>query len=183
MSEPRRKSVPNGNMDPDLVIRIHAHAILSSPNFRKTAGFVQHGTTSCQQHCLAVARLSLRLAGRLRLRHDPASLVRGALLHDFFLYDWHLPQASRGLHGYTHPGTALANAEREFPLNAVERDIILRHMFPLTIVPPRRVEAWLVCIADKLCSIGEILKARQPRTRKVRCLAESASCARYSASP
>lgn len=152
-----------GKKDPDHLIRTHALSILDSPNFQKTNGFVQHGTTSCQMHCLAVARLSLRLAERFRLRHNPGSLIRGALLHDFFLYDWHVPQASKGLHGYTHPRAALTNAETEFDLNAVERDIILRHMFPLTIVPPRHIESWLVCIADKICSLEEIFRLRPDR--------------------
>ena len=178
MPEFRQKTDPKRNMDPDLLIRTHAVSILASPNFQKIADFVQHGTTSCQAHCLAVARMSLRLAARLPLRHDPASLVRGALLHDFFLYDWHIPQASPGLHGYTHPGTALANAEAEFALNRVERDIIRRHMFPLTIVPPRHVESWLVCIADKLCSLGEIFQPR--RAGRVK---EAAACGRRSLTP
>ena len=149
----------NGAMaDPDLLIRMHASPILHSGNFERTETFVQHGTTSCRSHCIAVARLSLALAGWFRVRHDPASLIRGALLHDFFLYDWHEKQPATGLHGYTHPRRALENASLEFEVNAVERDIILRHMFPLTLIPPRRTESWLVCLADKICSVAEILR-------------------------
>ena len=49
----------------------------------------QHGSTSVYQHSINVAYLSLWLAGRLPLRTDRGALVRGALLHDYFLYDWH----------------------------------------------------------------------------------------------
>ena len=49
----------------------------------------QHGSTSVYQHSINVAYLSLWLAGRLPLRTDRRALVRGALLHDYFLYDWH----------------------------------------------------------------------------------------------
>ena len=30
-------------------------------------------------------------------------------------------------------------------------------MFPLTFVPPMRREAWLVCLADKICATKETL--------------------------
>lgn len=81
--------------------------------------------------------------------------VRGALLHDYFLYDWHQPHKEYGLHGFTHPSTALRNAVQDFDLNAVERNIIARHMFPLVPIPPRYRESVIVCLADKFCSLNE----------------------------
>ena len=61
---------------------------------------IQHGDTTVLLHCLAVAYFSLRLAKLLRLKCDQRSLVRGALLHDYFLYDWHVPDPSHRLHGF-----------------------------------------------------------------------------------
>ena len=84
----------------------------------------QHGSTSVYQHSINVAYLSLWLAGRLPLRTDRRALVRGALLHDYFLYDWHIPDKSRPMHGRYHPGAALKNAELDFDLGDRERDII-----------------------------------------------------------
>ena len=52
------------------------------------------------------------------------SLVRGALLHDYFLYDWHIPDESHKWHGVTHAGDALKNARRDFELNEIEQDMI-----------------------------------------------------------
>ncbi|MEG2204778.1 MAG: hypothetical protein RRY21_06425, partial [Oscillospiraceae bacterium] len=95
---------------------------------------------------------------RCRLR----SLLIGALLHDYFLYDWHRYDPVRGpFHGFAHPGRALANAARDYPLDVVEREIIARHMFPLTPAPPCCREAALVCLADKLCSVLEVV-SRDP---------------------
>ena len=122
--------------------------------------YIQHGDTSCLRHCVAVAYLSFLLSRRLRLRCDARSLIRGAMLHDFFLYDWHEKDAGHSLHGFTHPATALRNAQRFLALNPTERDIIRRHMWPLTPVPPHCREAWLVCLADKICSVRETLRLR-----------------------
>ena len=122
--------------------------------------YVQHGDTSCLRHCVAVAYLSYRLSLRLGLRCDARSLVRGAMLHDFFLYDWHQKSSGHSFHGFTHPAAALHNAGRLLPLNPIEREIIRRHMWPLTPIPPRCREAWLVCLADKICSLRETARMR-----------------------
>lgn len=84
-------------------------------------------------------------------------MIRGALLHDYFLYDWHEKSDDHRLHGFTHPARALKNAEEIFDLSVVEKDIIKRHMFPLTPVPPAYRESYLVCLADKICSSYETL--------------------------
>ena len=122
--------------------------------------YIQHGDTSCLRHCVAVAYLAYRLSRRLCPRCDARSLIRGAMLHDFFLYDWHEKDAGHSLHGFTHPAAALRNAERFVALTPVERNIIRRHMWPLTPVPPLCREAWLVCLADKICSLRETARLR-----------------------
>lgn len=59
------------------------------------------------------------------------------------------------MHGFTHGGTAMRNAMRDFHLNRVERDSIENHMFPLTPIPPRYLEGYLVTIADKISATRE----------------------------
>lgn len=124
---------------------------------------IQHGTTSVFAHVLSVAKHSLMIAHFLETKFgvkiDYDSLVRGALLHDYFLYDWHdktVPGVK--IHGFTHPRAAMENAIRDFELNTKEQDIIRKHMFPLTLVPPRTRESAIVCIADKWCAIFETFK-------------------------
>ena len=137
-------------------------AILSAAAVCTQKNYMQHGTTSVYLHCLNVAYVSLRLALFFRLRLSYRALVRGALLHDYFLYDWHVPSETHRGHGFTHARTALHNASRDFTLDAVERDVIERHMFPLNPVPPRYRESVLVCLADKICAIGETLHLPAP---------------------
>ena len=124
-------------------------------HFKQTSSFVQHGNTSVMKHCISVAYVSLMIARKLHIKVDKKALVRGALLHDYFLYDWHEKRKGHHFHGFTHPGTALKNAEKEYELGDIERNIISRHMFPLTVVPPMCREAWLVCLADKYCAVKE----------------------------
>lgn len=122
--------------------------------------FRQHGHCSVYDHSLGVASLALRIARRLPLHFDEASMVRGALLHDYFLYDWHIPERGRPLHGFYHPKAALDNARRDYGINDTEADIIRHHMFPLTLSPPRTREGLVVCLADKICALKETLRRK-----------------------
>ena len=131
--------------------------VLASGRVRQMDNYTQHGTTSTLDHVIAVAATSLRLSRGLLLKVDEQALVRGAILHDYFLYDWHdSTQAPDRWHGFTHPGHALRNAEADFPdLTPIERDVISHHMFPFTPLPPHTKEGWLVCLADKACTVRE----------------------------
>lgn len=147
-------------------VELAARALESQGRFGLTRGFIQHGDVSVHAHVLSVSRVSIAMAdflGRAGVRVDRASLIRGALLHDYFLYDWHDPDPSHRLHGFTHPFAALARAEEDFELTARERNIIARHMFPLVPVPPTCREAWIVCLADKACALHETIAGRLPK--------------------
>ncbi len=122
--------------------------------------FMQHGDTTVRTHCLHVAQTAFYLAVRFRLKVDEEALIRGALLHDYFLYDWHEQSLANTIHGYTHPGYALHEAEKDFELTETERDMIIHHMFPLTLVPPFTPEGWILVIADKICALGETIGDR-----------------------
>lgn len=146
--------------DVDILVQA-ANVLLHSPEVRRMNTFLQHGKTSCLQHSLAVAYVSLCLRQRFRWHVDRVSLIRGALLHDFFLYDWHEKNAGHRFHGWTHPAAALRNAAQRFRLNATEQNIIASHMWPFTLRRlPRSREAILVNLSDKICSTREIFQAR-----------------------
>ena len=148
-------------MSDDLrLLRLYGGDILASPGLRLQRRHRQHGKVSVLQHSLSVALMCLKLSRALRLPVDERALVRGALLHDYFLYDWHEKDASHRWHGFTHPAKALANASRDFPLSPTERDMIAHHMFPLLPSPPRSRESALLCLADKLCALEETLRRR-----------------------
>ena len=131
--------------------------ILRSPTMDQERTIPQHGSTTCYDHSVAVTLCSIRLAQKWGWDVDWRSLVRGALLHDYFLYDWHEKDGGHRLHGFRHPAFALYNASKDFSLNRKEKNIIARHMFPLTVLPPRCLEAWIVCFVDKYCAFSETM--------------------------
>ena len=129
--------------------------LLSDERISKMDDFIQHGNTTTLTHCKAVAHMCGQIAYRYHIKVDVKSLARGALLHDYFLYDWHEKKLG-SLHGFYHPGIALKNAMRDFELDDREQDIIRKHMFPLTLFVPRYRESVLVCLADKGCALKEV---------------------------
>jgi uncharacterized membrane protein len=136
--------------------------ILEHPEFLRTREFPHHKQVTIFQHACAVSYLSYSICKKLNLDHRAAA--RGGLLHDFFLYDWRnhdVPDLPREkFHGFAHPRIALQNAEAHFALTDTERDCILRHMWPLTIVPPRTRESFIVSMVDKWVASRELLRRR-----------------------
>lgn len=124
--------------------------------------YIQHANSSTYRHVLNVARGSYWLSTKLNhlgIKIDNKSLIRGALLHDYFLYDWHVEDKERPLHGYYHPIAALRNAQKITKLTKKEKNIIRTHMWPLSLKNiPRCREAVIVCLIDKLCTIGEVFR-------------------------
>ena len=129
---------------------------------------MQHGCTSVLLHSMAVAYYSETLARSLGVVSHLPELRRAALLHDYFLYDWHDASDPRNRnHAFMHPRYACANACEDYgDLTDLEREIILRHMFPITLTPPRHAEAWVVSAVDKWCASYEtIVRTSQPYPR------------------
>ena len=94
------------NQDYINIIKFYGSDILNSKNMEKQKEYIQHGDVSVYEHSLRVAYLSIKIVSKFHLRVNMRSLIRGALLHDYFLYDWHVKDQSHRLHGFTHPKTA-----------------------------------------------------------------------------
>jgi len=136
--------------------------ILENPLFLSMKSYRHHADVSCLDHTLAVAEFVYAKSKQWNL--DYISATRGALLHDFYLYDWHTH--SPGLHGLKHPRLAMENASMLFDLNEIEENAILRHMWPLTPIPPRYPESLLVSLADKISSYREYFSITQGMFRR-----------------
>lgn len=132
--------------------------ILNHEEFLKLKNYFHHNS-SIYDHVLDVSYVAYKICKYLQL--DYVSAARGGLLHDFFLYDWRnhdLPDlAKEKFHGLHHPGIALLNSEKYFSLNEIEKDIIVKHMWPLTLIPPRYRESFIVTFTDKYISSREYI--------------------------
>jgi uncharacterized protein len=130
-----------------------AKPLLELPEVTSLAHYKHHRGKTRLEHVAEVAYLSFLWSKRLGLNGE--AIIRGALLHDLFYYDW-LREGPR-LHGFKHHNIALENARKITRLSEKEEDIIKKHMWPLTIVPPCYMESWVVSLVDTFCSTRDYL--------------------------
>lgn len=131
------------------------HQVTSKDCYQQMKKYIHHGNVTCFEHCYNVALYSYIFAIKHKCKVDMESLIRGALLHDYFLYDWHITKGRKRLHGYRHPKIAYKNAIKDYKINKVEKDIIIKHMWPLTLSLPRYKETFIVLYADKMVAVQE----------------------------
>ena len=133
--------------------------ILEDSEYLKLELFSHHNNSTRLDHCMHVAYSCYFATLHSKYKYK-RSLIRGALLHDFFLYDYTEEKALKKhwLHGVFHPKVSLHNALERFSLDKIERSVIARHMFPLTIIPPLNKAAWYVIFYDKYWAIRELFK-------------------------
>jgi len=130
--------------------------LIEHPIVLEMKKYPHHCTTSCYQHCLNVAYYNYKICRAFGL--DAKAAARAGIVHDLFLYDWrtHAKLTKEHFHAMTHPRVALRNAKKYFDLNELEQEIILKHMWPLTVIPPKSWEAFIIGMTDKYCGFFEI---------------------------
>lgn len=146
--------------------------LLENESVRSMANYDQHNGTSVLEHCLYVSYLSYRICKRMG--YDYRSAARGALLHDFFLYHRLVNKPYKGWHATKHPRVALENANEMFSLNEIEQDIIVKHMWPVTMRLPKYTESLVITMVDKYCALKEFLRLiRNNRAQRIMFLCNS----------
>lgn len=115
--------------------------------------YVQHFDTNCYDHCYDVAETMYKITKKFNL--DYVSATRAGMLHDLFLYDWHIKEGRKNMHAFRHGKIACENASRIFDLNDKEKDMIEKHMWPCTIALPKSKEGMILTLVDKYCTIKE----------------------------
>jgi uncharacterized protein len=145
-----------------------ASDILESEMFLKMQNFSHHNQLTTMEHSIHVAERSLEYVNKHNIKCNKRALVVGCLLHDFFLYDYHVKgNRFAKWHAFTHPRVALENANKHFELSKLECEIIKKHMLPTTIVPPTKKEVWIIVWEDKVCAVKEMIQ-RNPTKKVVR---------------
>jgi len=134
----------------------------TNPVLNKLLNTKQHRTSNTYRHVSLVAKKSVQYALKRNLDIDYYSLIRGAFLHDLFFYDWR-KEKGKALHHLTrHPQEAYENASKYFTLNEIEKDIIVNHMWPVTLFHfPKTKEGRIVNQIDKLVTWKEVLSKKK----------------------
>ncbi len=129
--------------------------IINHPAVQRLEKCSHHYRSTRLQHCINVAYCSFLICRKFGW--DFSSAARGGLLHDLFYYECKNVHPGVFRHAALHPKIALRRAERLCRLNAIERDIILKHMFLPGLIPPKYKESMIVCLVDKYCATYEAL--------------------------
>ncbi len=129
--------------------------LINSSHVQQMGKIIHHvDEVSCLDHSLFVAYITYRVSKFFKMNYIEAT--RGALLHDLHLQDWSLTNIKKPERLVIHPGIALENANRLYDLSDIEKDIIITHMWPITITKiPRKKESVVVNCADKICAVYE----------------------------
>lgn len=132
--------------------------LILNETVQKMKEYKQHYNTSTYEHCFYVAYISYKICKKLGL--DYRAAARGGMLHDLFLYDWRNSKKRLNLersHAFIHPKIALENASKLFDLSKKEKDIISKHMWPVTIALPKYPESFIITFVDKYSALQESL--------------------------
>ena len=123
---------------------------INHPKIGEMKRYSHHGINR-YDHSYRVALHTYRITRKLHLNYKSAT--KAAILHDFFLDEVEDKNAIERL--TNHPDIAVSNAKKYFCINEMEEDIIRKHMFPITISPPKYMEGWIVDFVDDYISVFE----------------------------
>lgn len=134
--------------------------ILENEKFKKLKNYKHHGIITRYEHSLDVSYMNYRICKYLNL--DYISAARAGLLHDFFLDDVENKDI-KNFFKCLHPQIALKNSLQIFKINDIDRDIIICHMWPLTLKLPKYKETYIITISDKICCLRDLVRSLKLR--------------------
>lgn len=168
-------------IDPAIVLNpmfdewlLYVEDILLSDEFQKRKLFMHHHNLSVWDHSILVSFNSFLVAKYFNASVRICAVA--GLLHDFYTQAWlysdDLAAIDNGkylsefnvkkplfkMHAFVHGSDAAVNAQKFFPEIVNERilDTIKKHMFPLTPMPPKYKEGFIITCVDKLNSAREL---------------------------
>lgn len=133
-----------------------ADLIINHPIFLKSKKYPHHSNYSCYDHSVNVAKRCYAFVKKWHIPCNLEALIRSALFHDFYLYDWHDKNKGFRFHGFVHPTKAILNSKLICELTNKEKRAIRSHMWPLTLFHiPTSIEGWVLTYNDKIQAIKE----------------------------
>ncbi|UQS82869.1 HD domain-containing protein [Bombilactobacillus folatiphilus] len=138
--------------------------LLAKTEVQKLQQIKHHIHSNRLEHSLSVSYHSYLIGQKHHL--NTRALARGGLLHDLFYYDWDPKQLSFRQHADLHSQVALNNAQKLTNLTPMEADIIVKHMFGATMIPPKYRESLVVNLVDDQLAVQEACEPKLIEWRK-----------------
>ena len=132
---------------------------LKDERIQRMKDIPMHRGSNCYEHSFKVAKKAVKNAINFYKKNvDLVVVLIGAILHDYYLYDWRKDRSKRKGHGKNHPKIASANASRDFDIPPEVKEVIETHMWPFNFKQyPHSREAKLVANADNSVATVEAL--------------------------
>ena len=133
--------------------------LINNDKVKEMQKYRQHYDINTFEHCMNVSYISYKICKKFGW--DYKSMARAAMLHDLFLYDWRNSKKELkldGYHAFVHPKIALENASKLYDLNEKEKDIIVKHMWPVTVALPKYKETYIITLVDKYSALQESMQ-------------------------
>ena len=140
--------------------------IIESRQIQELKSIRHHVSTTRFQHCINVSYYSYIVCRKFSL--NARSAARAGLMHDLFYYDRKEYNSSKSKgqasHSRKHSLEACANAAEITDISKLERDMIEKHMWPMTRPRPSSKETYIITVIDKYCAVLEFCI---PKVRKI----------------
>ncbi len=142
-------------------------AFLNDEKILRMKDISMHRGSNCYLHSFKVAKKAIKKS----LNRKDVNLevvLLGAILHDYYLYDWRKDRSKLKKHAKNHPNIAIENAVKDFNISEDVKKVIKSHMWPLNIKDyPNSKEARIVSISDKAVTIGESLTSKKYKQKRL----------------
>jgi len=150
------KNIKSYNQKSRLEYKNTMADLLSHEKLKQLDAYKQHYKCTRLKHSINVSYYSFYIAKLFRL--DYVSAAKAGLLHDLYFHEKSgFKENMKMLR--QHPKDALENAREICDLNDMERDIIMRHMWLITLRPPKYKEGYIVTFVDKYCAAKEFFSS------------------------
>ena len=142
-------------------------AFLNDEKILRMKDISMHRGSNCYLHSFKVAKKAIKKS----LNRKDVNLevvLLGAILHDYYLYDWRKDKSKLKKHGKNHPDVAINNAVKDFDISEEVKKVIKSHMWPINIKDyPKSKEAKIVSVSDKAVTIGESLTSKKYKQKRL----------------
>ena len=142
-------------------------AFLNDEKILRMKNISMHRGSNCYLHSFKVAKKAIKKS-LSRKDVNLEVVLLGAILHDYYLYDWRKDRNLLKKHGKNHPSVAINNAVKDFDISEEVKKVIKSHMWPINIKDyPKSKEAKIVSVSDKAVTIGESLTSKKYKQKRL----------------